>query len=139
MAAAIFLLLAYLLMLLGALGAWVLAAVAVYNDAKAGWDGSAVMWGLLVGFLGLIPLIIYLAMRSGRRSRRCPQCGMFSNVAYPYCPYCARIFTPYDADPATEPHRRRVRPLTIAAGSLLVAGIVIPSAFLLLLAVSAGI
>ncbi|MCL2884622.1 MAG: hypothetical protein FWF49_03980 [Oscillospiraceae bacterium] len=94
----------------------VLAAFAVYNDAKAGWDKSPAMWGVLVGFFGLIPLIVYLAMRAGRRSRRCPQCSTLVKEAAPSCPACLHVFSPADpADPAVEACRRRVKPLAVTA------------------------
>lgn len=64
--------------------------VAAYRDAVGKGSTLAVMWGVLVGFLGIIPGIIYLCLRNGPtgKERRCPQCGMSYKAEMPYCPGC---------------------------------------------------
>lgn len=67
----------------------VLFALAAYHDACSKSNPDAVMWGLLIGFLGFIPGIIYLCVRnSSRRFTICSNCGC-SHYAYDInCPRC---------------------------------------------------
>ena len=68
----------------------VLFAVAAYNDACAKSNRDAVMWGLLIGFLGLIPGIIYICVRnSGHEFVNCPACGFVHSTRDSNCPKCA--------------------------------------------------
>lgn len=67
----------------------VLFAVAAYNDAKSKDSPDAVMWGLLIGFLGLIPGIIYLCIRNTQQRKVCcPKCGMWHGALDAVCPRC---------------------------------------------------
>jgi heme/copper-type cytochrome/quinol oxidase subunit 2 len=67
----------------------VLFAVAAYNDACSRDNSDAVMWGLLIGFLGVIPGIIYLCVRnSGRSFATCQNCGCSHYAGDHNCPRC---------------------------------------------------
>jgi hypothetical protein len=77
------------LMALIGLAVRVLFALAAYNDARSKNNPNAVMWGLLIGFLGFIPGIIYLCVRnSGRGFIVCPRCGISYQGSYLNCPKC---------------------------------------------------
>ena len=75
---------------LAGVAAQVLLGLATYNAAKARGNNDPVMWGLLVGFLGWIPGIVYLCLRNNNANRlmTCPQCGFVHRVAEPFCPQC---------------------------------------------------
>ena len=90
--------------------AQVLLGLATYNDAKARGNNDPVMWGLLVGFLGWIPGIVYLCLRNNNANRlmTCPQCGFVHRVAEPFCPQC-RVQNPYSA-PFQNPHTQQQAP-----------------------------
>lgn len=67
----------------------VLFGLAAYNDARAKLNPDAVMWGLLIGFLGLIPGIIYLCIRNSARGyTTCVTCGCAHLAADANCPKC---------------------------------------------------
>lgn len=67
----------------------VLFGLAAYYDANAKLNPDAVMWGLLIGFLGLIPGIIYLCVRNSSRSFTvCPNCGLRHYFYDMNCPRC---------------------------------------------------
>ena len=67
----------------------VLFGLAAYYDANAKLNPDAVMWGLLIGFLGLIPGIIYLCVRNSSRSFTvCPNCGLKHYFYDMNCPRC---------------------------------------------------
>lgn len=109
----------------------VLLGLAAYNDARSKSNPDAVMWGLLVGFLGLIPGIIYLCIRNTVRNYTiCPNCGcshLASDFNCPRCsapnPYCGQNLNPLAARQA---HQAKVQ-FTIAM--VLVGVIVIASVF----------
>jgi hypothetical protein len=66
-----------------------LFAFAAYHDARSKENQDALLWALLIGFLGLIPGIIYLCVRnSGRKYIRCPNCGCMHYAWEPHCPQC---------------------------------------------------
>ena len=93
--------------------AQVLLGLATYNDAKARGNNDPVMWGLLVGFLGWIPGIVYLCLRNNNANRlmTCPQCGFVHRVAEPFCPQC-RVQNPYSApfqNPLTQQQAHRAK------------------------------
>ena len=95
----------------------VLFAFAAYNDARAKSNPDAVMWGLLIGFFGLIPGIIYLCVRnSGRNFVVCPNCGCSHYFGDMNCPNCgapnqaSQYANPFAAQQA---HKARVQ-LTVA-------------------------
>lgn len=52
-------------------------ALAVFYDAKAKANDQPLMWALLVGFLGLVPGMIYLCMHKNpdRKRMYCMKCG----------------------------------------------------------------
>lgn len=67
----------------------VLFGLAACHDAQAMGNPDAVTWGLAIGFLGLIPGVIYLCIRgSGRRLIRCRNCGYPHDAADYCCPKC---------------------------------------------------
>lgn len=101
-----------------ALAARVLFALAAYNDACAKANPDALMWGLLTGFLGLIPGIIYLCIRnSSRNDIVCPSCGFRHYFYDAVCPRCGAPNQPQqNRNPlAGEQARRAKLFLTIAA------------------------
>ena len=104
---------------LAGVAAQVLLGLATYNDAKARGNNDPVMWGLLVGFLGWIPGIVYLCLRNNNANRlmTCPQCGFVHRVAEPFCPQC-RVQNPYSApfqNPLTQQQAHRAKMLLIWA------------------------
>jgi hypothetical protein len=67
----------------------ILFALAAYHDALSKENRDAVMWGLLIGFLGLIPSIIYLCVRNSVSTQvRCRNCGALYGSWYQFCPAC---------------------------------------------------
>lgn len=67
----------------------ILFALAAYHDALSNGNRDAVMWGLLIGFLGLIPGIIYLCVRNTVSTQvRCRNCGALYDSWYQFCPAC---------------------------------------------------
>jgi hypothetical protein len=106
----------------------VLFAFAAYNDARSKSNPDAVMWALLIGFLGLIPGIIYLCVRNSvREFVVCTRCGISYQENYPNCPKCGEpspVNMPY-VNPlyAQQAHRAKVF-LTVAL-ILIGAGIIL--------------
>ncbi|MBW7572892.1 glycyl radical enzyme family protein [Caproiciproducens faecalis] len=67
----------------------VLFGLAAYHDASSKSNPDATMWGLLVGFLGIIPGIIYLCIRnSSGNYLLCPNCGFKHYLYDAACPRC---------------------------------------------------
>lgn len=67
----------------------ILFALAAYHDALGKGNQDAAVWGLLIGFLGLIPGIVYLCVRtSGRKMTACPKCGFLHYASDFRCPNC---------------------------------------------------
>ena len=67
----------------------VFLGLCVYNDALSNSRDDAVMWGLLCGFLGVIPSIIYLVIRKNNTAvTPCPGCGYPSVSQMFNCPNC---------------------------------------------------
>ena len=83
----------YLLFFGGYLLTRIMLALAVFYDAKAKANEQPLMWALLVGFLGLVPGIIYLCMRKNPDSKMiyCMKCGMMHKMSLPACPQCGEI------------------------------------------------
>ena len=78
-----------LLMFLLWISVKILFALAAYHDALSKGNRDAVMWGLLIGFLGLIPGIIYLCVRNTVSTQvRCRNCGALYDSWYQFCPAC---------------------------------------------------
>lgn len=95
----------------------VLIGLAAYNDACSKGNPDAVMWGLLIGFLGLIPGIIYLCVRnSGRQYTMCSNCGLRHFAMDPNCPRCGapNVVPPY-ANPYVFQQAHRAKVLLIVA------------------------
>lgn len=86
------------------LAARVLFALAAYHDAQSKNNTDAVMWALLIGFLGLIPGIIYLCVReSSGRTVCCQKCGFWHRAFEPNCPRCGEPNP--QVSPAANPYR----------------------------------
>jgi hypothetical protein len=67
----------------------VLFAFSAYYDARSKMNPDAMMWGFLIGFLGLIPGIIYLCIRnSALGATVCTRCGLPYSASYFACPRC---------------------------------------------------
>lgn len=67
----------------------ILFAIAAYFDARSKCNKDAVMWAFLIGFLGLIPGIIYLCIRNSQRNIVfCPCCGFNHLGSDMNCPKC---------------------------------------------------
>jgi hypothetical protein len=60
----------------------------VARDAKARGMDSAILWMLLVFFLGLIGLVIYLFARPQGNMVQCPNCGNKKLQVSVKCPHC---------------------------------------------------
>ena len=101
--------------------------MAAYNDAISKGSGDATMWGLLIGFFGLIPGIIYLCVRnSQQRKVCCLKCGFWHSVFEPVCPRCGEPNqTPPPVNSISAALRRKAKKLLIAALICLGVGIVI--------------
>jgi hypothetical protein len=60
----------------------------VARDAKARGMDSAILWMLLVFFLGILGLVIYLLARPQGNMVPCPNCGNKKLQAALKCPHC---------------------------------------------------
>lgn len=103
----------------------VLFGMAAYHDAMAKDSSDATMWGLLIGFFGPIPGIIYLCVRSSQQRKACCQkCGFWHSAFDPVCPRCGE---PNQTPPTVGPYQRqyaeKAKKLLIAA--LVCLGVVI--------------
>jgi hypothetical protein len=76
----------FILIALVALNIAILVWVA--RDAKARGMDSAVLWMLLVFFLGLLGLVIYLFSRPQGITVPCPNCGNNRLQSSMRCPHC---------------------------------------------------
>ena len=102
-------------LVLGALGIvqQVMFGLAAYNDAKARGNNEPLMWGLLVGILGLIPGIVYLCLGNSAANRMiyCQKCGFVHKISLPGCPRCG-VPNPYSIpfnNPMTPEFARRAK------------------------------
>jgi hypothetical protein len=72
--------------------AWIALIIAllvwVARDAKARGMDSAILWMLLVMFVGPIGLVIYLLARPQGNMIQCPNCGNKRLQASTKCPHC---------------------------------------------------
>ena len=104
----------------------VLFAFAAYNDACAKDNSDAVMWALLIGFLGLIPGIIYLCVRnSGRNFAICQNCGCSHYAGDQNCPRCGTANpTPQFVNPYAPQQAHRAKVLLTVALVLVGVGLI---------------
>ncbi len=113
----------YLLIMAASIAVHVLFAVAAYNDARSKMNQNALMWALLIGFLGAIPGIIYLCIRNNpvREFVTCMKCGATYHGAYMNCPRCGEpnSFNAQYLNPFAEEQRHRARVLCIVAAVLI--------------------
>ncbi|QAT51160.1 hypothetical protein EQM14_16045 [Caproiciproducens sp. NJN-50] len=104
----------------------VLFALAAYHDAQAQGNPDALIWGLAIGFLGLIPGIVYLCVRgSGRRMVRCANCGYPHDVSDFCCPKCgeknpaAAQANPYEQALASRAKKEMIGGIAVIAAGIL--------------------
>lgn len=93
----------FIMYLLFILGGQLLVGLAVYHDAKARHVDMATIWGVLTGFFGWLPAVIYLAIRPGTavpQSEKCPRCSARIFEGMPACPACG---LPSSMVPALDP------------------------------------
>ncbi|NLJ31248.1 MAG: hypothetical protein GX424_06600 [Clostridiales bacterium] len=110
----------------------VLIALAAYFDANSKGNRDALMWALLIGFLGPIPAIIYLFVRnSGKTYVVCPNCGLSHWIHDPNCPRCGAPNTAQTmpANPYQEQQAHRAGMFLIFGVILFVLAIVAAVAF----------
>lgn len=109
----------------------VLFALAAYHDALGKRNPDAAVWGLLIGFLGLIPGIIYLCIRtSGRKMTACPRCGFLHYAADFRCPNCGE-----PGPAAQKPENPETADFAAKAKNELIAAVVVTGAgFVILIA-----
>lgn len=118
----------------------ILFALAAYHDALGKGNPDALVWALLIGFLGLIPGIIYLCVRSsGRKMIACPKCGFLHYAADFCCPSCGEPNPAPDRSQNPEAARlaARAKNELIAAVVVIGAGILIVTACILFLVAGA--
>ena len=117
----------------------ILFALAAYHDALSKGNRDAVMWGLLIGFLGLIPGIVYLCVRNSVSTQvRCRNCGALYGSWYQFCPACgeknnnpAPTFGPY-----AEVYEQKAKRELIAGIILAGMEVVLPVLWVMLFAVA---
>lgn len=72
----------------------VFLGLAVFYDAKALRKDHSTMWGWLCGLFFLIPLIVYLILRSDAKGTvPCPRCGNKIAAGLRECPICRAPLT----------------------------------------------
>ncbi|OCN01245.1 hypothetical protein A7X67_07720 [Clostridium sp. W14A] len=105
----------------------VLFGLAAYHDAQSQGNPDAVIWGLAVGFLGIIPGIIYLCVRgSGRRLVRCANCGYPHDATDFCCPKCGeKNPAAAEANPYAQVLASRARKEMIGGIAVIAAGILL--------------
>lgn len=125
---AIFLVLAASLWMVLGLVERVLFALAAYYDACAKENADALMWALLIGFLGFIPGIIYLFVRNtGTGYAICPNCGLGHSGRDFACPRCGAT------TPVRDPNANPMAPLQAhRAKVLMIIGFVVIAVMLVL-------
>ena len=89
---------------------------------------NSVVWAVLCGLLGIIPMIIYLCVRNNPSMVPiyCSQCGRAHVISEPCCPFCHQE-NPYSrievANPRTQEQHKRAKVCLIIGICLLAAGI----------------
>jgi hypothetical protein len=76
------------ILIIGLVALNVAILVWVARDAKARGMDSAVLWMLVVFFLGIVGLVIYLLARPQGNMIPCPNCGNKKLQASVKCPHC---------------------------------------------------
>lgn len=106
----------------------VLFALAAYHDAQAKGNPDALVWALAIGFLGLIPGIVYLCVRSsGRRAVRCANCGYPHDASDFCCPKCgernpaAGCANPYEQELESKARKEMIGGIAVVAVGILLA------------------
>jgi len=104
----------------------ILFALAAYHDAQAHGNPDAIAWGLAIGFLGLIPGVIYLCVRnSGRRMIRCANCGYPHDSSDFCCPKCGERNpavsqgNPYEQELASRAKKEMIGGIAVIAVGIL--------------------
>ena len=110
------------------IGFQVCIALAVYYDGQSKMNRNSVVWAVLCGLLGIIPMIIYLCVRNNPSTVPiyCSQCGRAHFISEPCCPFCHQE-NPYSrievANPRTQEQHKRAKVCLIIGICLLAAGI----------------
>lgn len=105
----------------------VLFAFAAYYDSRSKCNKDAVMWALLIGFLGLIPEVIYLCVRnSGENYSICANCGLNHSAYDTNCPRCGapNQNTPHIMNPFAAKQAHKAKILLITALGLIGVGFI---------------
>lgn len=104
----------------------ILFALAAYHDAQAQGNPDAIAWGLAIGFLGLIPGVIYLCIRSsGRRVVRCTNCGYPHDISDFCCPKCGEKnpavpqANPYEQELESKAKKEMIGGIAVIAAGIL--------------------
>lgn len=109
------------------IGVQICLGVAAYSDAKSKMNTNAVMWGVLVGVLGVIPGIIYLCLRNNPTlpTVSCQKCGLPYAVTLPSCPRCGlqNAYAGSAYHPDAPKQAKRAKTLLIVAICLFAAAI----------------
>ncbi len=128
---AAWIIMAVLVFLLFLLAVRILLGMAAYHDAQAKGNPEALLWALLIGFLGLIPGIIYLCVRDTARPMVCcPGCGRWHRSEEAFCPACGRpsASAPPQANPYAAILEDKAKKELIAAAVCFGVGIVLLTA-----------
>lgn len=129
--AAVFVFLLFLLAVHALLG------MAAYHDAQARGNAEPLLWGLLVGFFGVVPGIVYLCLRGASRPMVCcPGCGLWHRSGEAFCPRCgcpAPAAPQQQGNPYAGELERKARAELIAAAVCFAVGLMlmIAAAFVL--------
>ena len=111
------------------IGFQICIALAVYYDAQSKMNRNSVLWAVLCGILGLIPMIVYLCIRNNPSTIPiyCSQCGKVHYISESHCPFCHQE-NPYSrievANPQAQQQHRRAKVCLIIGVSLFAVGIV---------------
>lgn len=114
--------------MLALIGFRICMALAVYYDGQSKMNRNSVVWAVLCGLLGMIPMIVYLCVRNNPSTVPiyCPQCGRTHFISDPYCPFCHQE-NPYSrieaANPRALEQHKRAKVCLIIGICLLAAGI----------------
>ena len=108
-----------ILCVLAAVAGQIFLALAVYQNAKSRGNANPGMWGVLTGFFGWIPAVIYLATRDSARNRPivCSGCGTYFPVSWNECPKChaQNVYAQQFNNPMMEQNRSLSKKFLITA------------------------
>ena len=97
-----------LLLSLVGIASSVFLGLCVYSDARFKNVKNPAMWGLLSGFLGWIPAIIYLVIRSQQSPKPCQRCFDLLPPGAVFCNICGTpVYQPGPEELAVFDKRRK--------------------------------